>query len=173
MTNRGVWRPLVSSVAWSAALIPGALLVPIEDPQGFAYEVHGKTIDQWISLTRGNGNGILWIPIVSLVLVLVAAYLLAYQSRGTSPVPWRVATGIGLVILSGALVGTVTFLVGAFLAPAAALDLVASGRSRHPQSLRRGSVQCCCGRENSASSRFCASCGEVVGGRTRLAANVR
>jgi hypothetical protein len=163
MTSRGVRNPLIVAIAWSAALIPAALYLPIEDPQNFAYQLHGKTIYQWISLTRDNGAGILWIPIVTLALVLVAALFLVLQTRGGSRVTSRVATGVGMVILLGAIAGTITFLVGFFLAPAAVLVIVASESSRHDQALSRNAVQCRCGHEGDASSHFCGSCGRPLG----------
>jgi tetrahydromethanopterin S-methyltransferase subunit G len=164
MTDRSAWKPVLAAIAWSVALIPGALFLPIEDPQSYAYQLHGTTVNRWISLVHGNGAGILWIPIVTLVLTLLAAYFLALQQRRNSRVPSRVATGIGVVILVGAVVGTVTFLVGIFLAPAGVLILVASEHSRDRQSLRRGTMHCRSGHANEASSRYCASCGEPLRG---------
>jgi hypothetical protein len=164
MTNRSVRIPLLVAIAWSVALIPGAQFLPIEDPESAAYQFHGETINRWISLAQGNGTGILWIPITTLVLTLVAAYFLILQTRSNSRVPSRVATGIGVVILLGAVAGTVTFLVGIFLAPAGVLVLLASEHSRESQSLRRGIAQCSCGRVSEASSRYCASCGEPLRG---------
>jgi hypothetical protein len=160
MTSRGVRIPLIVAIAWSAALIPAALYLPIEDPQNFAYQLHGKTIYQWISLTRDNGAGILWIPIVTLALVLVAAFFLVLQTRSGSRVTSRVATGVGVVILIGAIAGTITFLIGIFLAPSAVLVIVASATSRHGQALSRNTLECRCGYEGDASSQFCGSCGE-------------
>src|ERR1700677_4032555 len=157
--NRKVRRPLNGALVWAAALIPGALFVPIGDPESLTYQFHGETVNRWVSLTRINGTGILWIPILTFVLTFTVAYCLALQARRNNRVPSLIATGIGAVILLGAVVGTVTFLVGIFLAPAAAFILFASDNSRGAWKLRRDTTHCRCGWAGDATARFCPTCG--------------
>jgi hypothetical protein len=162
--NRSVRNLLVAAISWSAALIPGALFLPIGDPENLAYQFHGETVNLWVSLTRINGTGILWIPIVTLILTLIAAYCLALQVRSNSQAPSLAAIGIGAVILVGAVVGTVTFLIGIFLAPGAIFLLFATEHSRDAWRLRRDTTQCRCGWVGDVSSRFCPACGESLEG---------
>jgi hypothetical protein len=160
--NRSTRNLLIAAIAWSTALIPGALFLPIGDPESLAYQVHGETVNRWVSLTRINGTGILWIPIVTLILILIAAYCLALQVRSNGQAPSLAAIGIGAVIVSGAVVGTLTFLVGIFLAPAAVFVLFATEHSRNAWRLRRDTTQCRCGWVGDATAQFCPACGEPL-----------
>lgn len=162
--DHSVRIPLAVAVAWSVALIPGALFLPLEDPERLAYQVDGNTVNRMVSLVQANGARILWIPVATLALTLVAACVMALRTRHDSRVPSRVAAVIGVVILLGAVVVTVTFLVGIILAPAGVLVLVASEHSRTAQSLRGSAEQCPCGRKCDASSRYCPWCGEPLRG---------
>jgi hypothetical protein len=131
MSNRTVRLQVTAAIAWSAALIPGALFLPIANPQMSASQLRVQGGHHWISLTQNSGPGILWIPILTLVLALGVALLLAHQSTSIGLGSSRLATGIGVIVVVGAAVGTVTFLVGIFLLPAGVLILLASGEARH------------------------------------------
>jgi hypothetical protein len=126
-----------------------------------------------MSLTQSNGPGILWIPILTLLLTLVVAYLLGLQAHSDGVGPSRLATGIGAIVVLGTIAGTVTFLIGIFLAPTAVLILLASGEARHAasESARRTPTEarqvCACGQENQPAAHYCPSCGEPVIGSDR------
>lgn len=173
MTDRTARFQAMAAVAWSAALIPAALFLPIADPQRTASQLRNTSVGRWISLTQNSGPGILWIPIVTLVLALLAGYLVTRQAHSDRLGSSRVATGLGVIVLLGAVAGTVTFLIGIFLVPTAVLILLASGESRYNARTRstlsteRTSRKCACGRENDAPARYCTSCGEPLIGSDR------
>jgi len=75
MMTRNVSLPLVAAICWAALLLPASLYIPIENPQNLSYQVHGQTVSRWVSLVRGNGDWILLIVAIPLVLSLVAAVL--------------------------------------------------------------------------------------------------
>lgn len=167
MIDRTVRLQVTAAVAWSGALIPAALLLPIANPQRSASQLRSQSVQRWISLTQNNGLGILWIPIVALVLALTVAYLLGRQYRSDRLGSSLVATAVGVVVLLGAITGAVTFLIGVALAPTAILILLASSGSRRDARLRStwrsqvaAEATCACGRENETSARYCPSCGE-------------
>jgi preprotein translocase subunit SecG len=172
MTSRAVRFQIMAAVAWSAALIPGALVLPIANTQRSASQLRAGLHD-WSSLTQSSGPGILWIPIVTLALALVVAYLLERQARSNGLGPSRVASGIGAIVAAGALVGTVTFLIGVFLVPSAVLILLASGEARHnarssvPRAQISSGLTSACGHKNDALARYCTSCGEFLMGSDR------
>jgi hypothetical protein len=166
MTDRTARFQVTAAVAWSAALIPAALFLPIANQQS-------TSVRRWMTLTQNSGPGILWIPILTLVAALLAAYLVVRQAHNDGLGSSRVATGLGVLVLLGAVAGTVTFLIGIFLVPTAVLILLASGDSRYNArtrttlSTQETSSKCACGRENDASARYCTSCGEPLVGRDR------
>jgi hypothetical protein len=167
MTSRTVRSQMIAAVAWSAALIPAALFLPIADPQRTTSQLRNASVRRWISLTQNSGPGILWIPIATLVLALLAAYFLARQTHDDGLGPSRVAMGLGVIVLLGAIAGTVTFLIGVFLVPTAVLILLASGESRHDAMTRSTSPSQRaskpeCGHVNNAAARYCSSCGEAL-----------
>jgi len=49
--------------------------------------IHGQTVSRWVSLVRGNGDWILLIVAIPLVLSLVAAVLLILQARSKQTDP--------------------------------------------------------------------------------------
>ncbi len=168
---RSVWIPLVAAIVWSVALLPGALLLPIEDPVNVASQSPGRAGYPWLSLTQANGVGILWIPITALVLVLVASYLVMLGDRRNARVPSGIAKVLAVLILVGAVAGAVTFVLGVFLAPAGVLILVAANNLRVEEGARRaprpynggvGQPRCHSGHLNDPSSRYCSSCGELL-----------
>jgi hypothetical protein len=172
MTSRTVRLQVVAAIAWSAALIPGALFLPIANTQRSAAQLRAGD-HPWISLTQSSGTGILWIPCVTLLLTLMAAYLLERQVHSDGLGPSRLASGIGAIVALGAITGTVTFLIGVFLAPTAVLILLASGETRHLASAssspgnNSSARVCACGQTSDAAARYCPSCGEPLRGSER------
>lgn len=133
--RRNVWIPLVAAIVWAALLLPASLYLPIENPQAFSHQVDGQTVERWVSLARGNGNGILLIVVIPLVLSIVAGCLLLLQVGSQGRIFWWTAWCLGVLILAGAFVGTITFLVGIFVAPVGACLLVSCANLRQIQSL--------------------------------------
>jgi len=129
--RRNVWIPLVAAIVWAALLLPASLYLPIENPQAFSHQVDGQTVERWVSLARGNGNGILLIVVIPLVLSILLLLQVGPQGR----IFWWTAWCLGVLILAGAFVGTVTFLVGIFVAPVGACLLVSCANLRQIQSL--------------------------------------
>jgi hypothetical protein len=115
----------------------------------------------------------LWIPSLTLLFTLAAAYLLERQAHSDRLGPSRLASGIGAIVALGAIVGTVTFLIGIFLAPTAVLILLASGEARHlakelalQPDAPAGQV-CACGQRSDGRALYCPSCGEPFQGSER------
>lgn len=167
MTSRTVRLQVIAAIVWSAALIPGALFLPIANVQRSAAQLRAGA-HSWISLTQSNGPGLLWIPSLTLLLTLVVAYLLERQVHSGGLLPSRLASGIGAIVVLGAIAGTVTFLIGIFLAPTAVLILLASSEARHLASesatRRDGPLgqACVCGQKSDAAALYCPSCGKPL-----------
>jgi peptidoglycan/LPS O-acetylase OafA/YrhL len=135
MMTRNVSLPLVAAICWAALLLPASLYIPIENPQNLSYQVHGQTVSRWVSLVRGNGDWILLIVAIPLVLSLVAAVLLILQARSKQRILAGAAWCLGFLILAGAFVGTVTFLVGIFVVPVGIFLIISCTNLRRDQIL--------------------------------------
>jgi hypothetical protein len=169
--KRNVWLPLVGAISWAALLLPAALYLPIENPQSFSYQVDGHAVSRWVSLARGNGDRILIVVAIPLILTLVAAGLLMLQVRSKRRIFGRGAWCVGLLILAGAFVGTVTFLIGIFIVPGGVFLLISYTNLRRDQALFSSSTSSStstqssireCGHLNPLSARYCAICGEKL-----------
>jgi hypothetical protein len=167
--KRNVWLPLVGAISWAAILLPAALYLPIENPQSYSYEVDGHTVSRWVSLAQGNGDRILLVVAIPLILTLVAACLLMLQARSKRRIFGRAAWCAGLLILAGAFVGTVTFLIGIFVVPGGVFLLISCTNLRRDQALSTASTSFPestqsprreCGHLNPLSSTYFAICGE-------------
>jgi hypothetical protein len=169
--KRIVWLPLVGAISWAALLLPASLYIPIENPQNLSYQVHGHTVSRWVSLVRANGDRILLVVAIPLILTLVAGCLLILQSRSKRRIFGRAAWCLGLLILAGAFVGTVTFLVGILVVPGGVFLLIACTNLRRDRSSNspptssseptRNSIEEC-GHPNPLSANYCATCGEEL-----------
>lgn len=171
MRVRVIWVPLVASILWSALLIPGAIFLPIGDPANLAYQLNGRTVNRYVSLIRINGTGILWLVAVPLLCVLVATCFMMLQARLNSPVFGWLALSLAVLILIGAFVGTITFLVGIWVAPSGILLLFSVNNLRRqlvprlemPITVSDPAVPIgACGHRNALSANFCTSCGERI-----------
>jgi hypothetical protein len=133
MMRRNIWIPLVAAIGWAALLLPAALYLPIEDPQNFSHQVDGHTVERWVSLTTGNGKGILFVVAIPLILSVAAGSLLLIQAGSNGRICWWISRCLAVLILAGAFVGTITFLVGIFVAPVGACLLVSCANLRQIQ----------------------------------------
>lgn len=165
--RRRVWIPLIEGILWSVLLLPTALFLPIEDPQSFAYQLHGKTVYRWVSLVRANGVSILWVVTIPLVISLMVACLVILQYNFGWKIAGWAAQVMAIVLLIGAFVGTITFLVGIFIVPAGVLLLVTSNNLRRIQ-LSQGPLSRLkyhkvsaskCSHVNERTAKFCGTCG--------------
>jgi hypothetical protein len=138
--KKNVWLPLVAAVGWAALLLPAALYIPIENPQRFSYQVDGHTVNRWVSLVRDNGDQILLVVAIPLILSLIATCFLTLQSRSKGRVFGWIARCLGVLLLAGAFVGTATFLVGIFVVPGGVFLLVSCTNSHRNQALTSSSL---------------------------------
>ena len=115
-----VWLPLVGAITWAALLIPGAVYVPIGSQQ-YTGPDQDFTPNVRSTLVQLNGHGILILVALPLVLSCLAGVFLVVRSPVAQWAAW-VCTG---AVLAGAVLGTVTFLIGIFVMPGGALLSVA------------------------------------------------
>ena len=115
--SRRQWLLLAGAVAWSAVLLPLALVLPVETPPTVAAGPGGSTTMTMESLVRVNGHRILLVVGIPLVVSLVVGLsTVLSEERG-----WAVAGGLAWLLSVGltaaAVVGTVTFLIGVYVLP--------------------------------------------------------
>ena len=129
--KRSVWLPLLGAVTWAALLLPGAIYLPIGTQEPTASNPHLTSTGK-VSLVHINGHGILIVVTIPLVLSLLAGISLVLQARTDRQLFLWAAWVLTGAVLAGAVLGTVTFLIGIFVIPVGVLLAVASANVHHP-----------------------------------------
>ncbi len=132
------WGLLAGAMAWSALLVPLAYLLPVESapatesPPAAAMGA-GNTMgtgNAMESLVHASGPRVMYVVVAPLAVCMVVTALLAARMDLGWPVAGGLAWALSVALLTAALVGTVTFLVGAYVVPTGVLLVVTCGSLR-------------------------------------------
>jgi hypothetical protein len=117
----GGWCLIALAVAWSAALIHLAYVLPVESSMSIYVRSNGMYDHPKLPLVRINGTHVLYLVAVPLVVsVLVGLFSLLRLQLGWRFAEWAAWALSGLVVIAGVF-GAVTILVGVFVLPTGAL----------------------------------------------------
>lgn len=112
---------LLAGIACSAALVPLAALLPLESSASVSYRVGDIVTMPMVTLVRIHGPSVLVLAAVPCMVALAVAVLMhvAFTTRWH----WAVSGAwvLSSLVILGAVLGTVTFVIGILVLPAGAL----------------------------------------------------